>query len=144
MISHLNHARRAHLSAVVLVIFLGTPALAANLTNSPFARDIDSALKFQGENKLDIALRKCDLVLQQDNANVSALALRSLIYSSKGEKDKAWADEKKALLLPCKNALDELLVSKLLTERRRFNLALTHIVKAIQLNPNDARNYCQR
>ena len=144
MIGFQKHTLVIYLQASLVAVLLCAHAFAANSPDSALIHDIKSAAKLLDENKLDLALRKCNSVLQQDRSNVSALALRSLTYSSKHDEDKASADERKALTLPCKTAYDELMVSKLLLRRHQFENALAHLTKGIEIDANDPRLYCQR
>ncbi len=122
--------------------------------------NIDEALKLLKENPVELAkayilrgrmvesldakLENFDLAVKADPKNVQALQGRAIIYSEKGENDKAVADLNLLLAADANNQLALEAISQVLNKLKRYDDALKHIDKLISLSSKESRGYLLR
>lgn len=93
---------------------------------------------------MDAKLENFDLAVKADPKNVQALQGRAILYSEKGENDKAVADLTALLTADGNNQLALEAISSVLSKLQKYDDALKHIEKLITLGPMQAKGYLLR
>jgi tetratricopeptide (TPR) repeat protein len=89
-------------------------------------------------------LENFDLAVKADPKNFQALQGRAILYSEKGENEKAVADLTALLTADADNQLALEAISQVLNKLKKFDDALKHIDKLITLSPKQAKGYLLR
>ncbi len=95
------------------------------------------------ENK-DAKLENFDLAVKADPKNVQARQGRALLYSEKGENDKALDDLTQLLAADADNQMALEAISQVLSKLKKYDEALKYIEKLIGLNPKQPGGYLLR
>ncbi|MCE9527011.1 MAG: tetratricopeptide repeat protein [Planctomycetales bacterium] len=93
---------------------------------------------------LDAKFENFDAAVKADPKNVQALQGRAIIYSEKGENDKAIADLTQLLEADANNQMALEAISQVLNKLKKYDEALKHIEKIISLDPNQPKGYLLR
>ncbi|MGI8978307.1 MAG: tetratricopeptide repeat protein [Pirellulaceae bacterium] len=93
---------------------------------------------------LDAKLENFDAAVKADPKNVQALQGRAILYSEKGEDDKAVADLSLLLEADADNELALEAISQVLNKLKKYDEALKHIEKLVSLNPKHPKGYLLR
>jgi tetratricopeptide (TPR) repeat protein len=89
-------------------------------------------------------LKDCDRALELDPGNIDAWQARALTYVEKGQLDKAAEDLNKLLENQKDNFRAHLALGEVLTNLEKYDDAVKHIEKAIELKPKSSLGYTLR
>jgi len=114
------------------------------LTNNP--QELAKAYILRGRmvEDLDAKLENFDLAVKADPKSVQALQGRAILYSEKGENDKAITDLTALLTTDGNNELALEAISSVFSKLKKYDDALKHIDKLISLNPKLSKGYVLR
>ncbi len=93
---------------------------------------------------LDAKMENFDLAVKADPKNLEALKLRAILYTEKGENDKAVADLNQLLAADAENQDALAAMSSVLEKLKKYDDALKHIDKLISLSPKQSKGYLLR
>jgi tetratricopeptide (TPR) repeat protein len=93
---------------------------------------------------IDAKLASFDAAVKADPKNVPALQGRAILFSEKGEHDKAIADLSALLAADANNELALEAISQVLSKLKKYDDALEHMDALVALNPKQPKGYLLR